>query len=108
MPFLQFLTGEDEPIRDVKLGIHGFVEYIPGNTNLIISVPHGGEMRPPFMDDRDKKPKTTKSTVVPPPGLDKDNKDTNVGDDESKVWSSIGVVTTIWHSPAQPPAIISR
>ena len=85
MPFLQFLTGEDEPISDVKLGIHGFVEYIPGNTNLIISVPHGGEMRPPFMDDRDKKPKTTKSTVVPPPGIDKDNKNTNVGDDESKV-----------------------
>lgn len=82
MPFLQFLTGEDEPISDVKLGIHGFVEYIPGNTNLIISVPHGGEMRPPFMDDRDKKPKTNKSTVVPPPGID--NKNANIGIDESR------------------------
>ena len=72
MPFLQFLTGEDEPCSDIKLGIHGFVEYIPGNTGLIISVPHGGEMRPPFMDDRDKKPKS-KSGSVPHSTLDNNN-----------------------------------
>ena len=84
MPFLQFLTGEDEPVSDVKLGIHGFVEYIPGNTNLVISVPHGGEMRPPFMDDRDKKPKTTRNTVVPPPGADVKNANV-IKDDESLV-----------------------
>ena len=83
MPFLQFLTGDDDPVSDVKLGIHGFVEYIPGNTNLIISVPHGGEMRPPFMDDRDKKPKTTKSTVVPPHGID--NNSADVGDEKVDV-----------------------
>jgi len=48
---LQFLTGSD---TEVIHGIHGLVEYIPGNTNLIISVPHGGEMKPPFMPDRAK------------------------------------------------------
>ncbi|XP_065655587.1 uncharacterized protein LOC101237240 [Hydra vulgaris] len=33
-----------------------FVRYIPGGikTKLIISVPHGGEMRPEFITDRDK------------------------------------------------------
>ena len=54
VPFLQFLTGSD---TEVIHGIHGFVEYVPGNTNLILSIPHGGEMKPPFMPDR-AKPKT--------------------------------------------------
>ena len=36
---------------------------MPGDTNLIISVPHGGDMRPPFMDDRTKSKFITLATL---------------------------------------------
>ena len=36
---------------------------MPGDTNLIISVPHGGDMRPPFMDDRTKSKFMTLATL---------------------------------------------
>ena len=53
------MTGSDSDLSDQDQapiqGLHGFVEYFPGNTNVIVSVPHGGEMRPPFILDRVKK-----------------------------------------------------
>lgn len=56
MPFLQWISAEpDSPhINPPIFGTHGLVEYYPGTTNLIISVPHGGEMKPPFLPDRVK------------------------------------------------------
>lgn len=58
MPFLQWISAEpDSPhINPPIFGTHGLVEYYPGTTNLIISVPHGGEMKPPFLPDRVKAP----------------------------------------------------
>lgn len=38
--------------RDVFFGVNRFVEYIPGDTNLIISVPHGGYLTPSSIPDR--------------------------------------------------------
>jgi len=58
MPFLQWISAEpDSPhINPPIFGTHGLVEYYPGTTNLVISVPHGGEMKPPFLPDRVKVP----------------------------------------------------
>ena len=41
-------------ISTPEYGTHGLTCYYPGTTNLIISVPHGGEMRPPFIADRQR------------------------------------------------------
>jgi len=61
MPFLQWISAEpDSPhINPPIFGSHGLVEYYQGTTNLIVSVPHGGEMKPPFLPDRVKVPKET-------------------------------------------------
>ena len=58
MPFMQWISAEpDSPFINPPLfGTHGLVEYYPGTTNLVISVPHGGEMKPPFLPDRVKVP----------------------------------------------------
>ena len=64
-PFLRLLSSAsaDNDCNNSILGVHGFVEYMPGDTNLIISVPHGGDMRPPFMDDRTKSKFITLATL---------------------------------------------
>ncbi|XP_023322048.1 uncharacterized protein LOC111696624 isoform X2 [Eurytemora carolleeae] len=36
----------------MEVGLHGFVEYHPGNTNIILSIPHGGTLKPDFIKDR--------------------------------------------------------
>ena len=41
-------------ISTPEYGTHGLTCYYPGTTNLIISVPHGGEMRPPFIANRQR------------------------------------------------------
>ena len=33
--------------EEYRLPDHPYVEYIPGNTNLVISVPHDGRVEPP-------------------------------------------------------------
>jgi len=38
----------------VERGEHGYIEYHRGNTNLILSVPHNGMMKPSHMKTRDK------------------------------------------------------
>jgi len=57
MPFLQWISGEADSsvLQNPVFGSYGLVEYYPGNVNLVISVPHGGGMRPPFIPDRVKK-----------------------------------------------------
>lgn len=57
MAFLEFICIEDEKEYQwqtlaVELGTNGFVEYHPGNTNLILSIPHGGRWKPSFIKDR--------------------------------------------------------
>jgi len=54
---MQWISAEAESphINPPVFGTHGLVEFYPGDTNLIISVPHGGEMKPPFLPDREKK-----------------------------------------------------
>jgi len=61
MPFLHWISAEPESsvLNQPVFGTHGLVEYYPGNVNLIISVPHGGEMKPPFIPDRVKQVVTT-------------------------------------------------
>jgi len=58
MAFLQFIpttNEEDEWVtKEIEFGTNGFIEYHPGNTNLIITIPHGGKLRPKFMKDRTK------------------------------------------------------
>ena len=63
MPFMHWVSAEPECglISTPEYGTHGLTCYYPGTTNLIISVPHGGEMRPPFIADR-KRPASGKST----------------------------------------------
>jgi N-formylglutamate amidohydrolase len=34
------------------LGTNGYVEYIPGDLPIVISVPHGGDLQPADMPDR--------------------------------------------------------
>jgi len=53
---MHWISGEPECglISTPEYGTHGLTCYYPGTTNLIISVPHGGEMRPPFIADRQK------------------------------------------------------
>ena len=72
MPFLQWVSGEADSsvLKNPVFGSYGLVgrvwsdifidnefqvEYYPGDVNLLISVPHGGEMKPPFIPDRVKK-----------------------------------------------------
>ena len=56
MPFMHWVSAEPECglISTPEYGTHGLTCYYPGTTNLIISVPHGGEMRPPFIADRQR------------------------------------------------------
>ena len=56
MPFMHWISGEPECglISTPEYGTHGLTCYYPGTTNLIISVPHGGEMKPPFIADRQR------------------------------------------------------
>ena len=56
MPFMHWISTEPECglISTPEYGTHGLTCYHPGTTNLIISVPHGGEMRPPFIADRQR------------------------------------------------------
>ena len=49
--FLQFMTGSDSDLSDQGpaplQGLHGFVEYFPGDTNVIFSVLLGSPMLGP-------------------------------------------------------------
>ena len=58
MPFMQWISGEPECglVSAPEYGTHGLTCYYPGNCHLILSVPHGGEMRPPFIEDRKRPP----------------------------------------------------
>jgi len=38
--------------RDVFFGVNRYVEYVPGDTNLIVSIPHGGYLKPSSIPDR--------------------------------------------------------
>jgi len=40
--------------KEVFYGTNGFVEYTPGDMNLIISIPHGGYLKPNAIPDRTK------------------------------------------------------
>ena len=65
MPFMHWVSGEPECglISPPEYGTHGLTCYYPGTTNLIISVPHGGEMKPPFIADRQKPPSSRSAAV---------------------------------------------
>ena len=39
--------------QEVIQSDHGYIEYRPGDLNVILSVPHGGCMRPACIPDRD-------------------------------------------------------
>jgi len=55
MAFVHWISAEDQwRTETVEFGAHGYVEYHPGNTNLILSIPHGGEWKPPYMKSRSR------------------------------------------------------
>lgn len=51
---MHWISGEPECglIGLPEYGSHGLVCRYPGNCRLVVSVPHGGEMKPPFVEDR--------------------------------------------------------
>ncbi len=46
------LAGQDFQVGETYADPNGFVEYTYGNLPLIISIPHGGELRPTVIPDR--------------------------------------------------------
>ena len=58
MPFLYWVSGEEDSslMSQPQYGSYGLASHHPGTCPLILSVPHGGEMRPPFIQDRKKPP----------------------------------------------------
>eukprot|EP00092_Neocalanus_flemingeri_P027037 GFUD01029321.1.p1 GENE.GFUD01029321.1~~GFUD01029321.1.p1 ORF type:complete len:315 (+),score=54.52 GFUD01029321.1:304-1248(+) len=89
MPFMQWISAEpDSPfINQPIFGTHGLVEYYPGTTNLIISVPHGGEMKPPFLPDRVKVPVEVTDDEL------KTNKETQDDDTNHRITTAADIFT---------------
>lgn len=89
MPFLQWISAEPDcpHVNPPIFGTHGLVEYYPGNTNLIISVPHGGEMKPPFLPDRVKVPVVVNNDEL------KANMETRDDDTNSRITTAADIFT---------------
>ena len=62
----------------------GWVEYHQGDTNIIISVPHGGQFRPPFIANREQATKVNQNVTEDEEGEDTNNKVTTVADSFTK------------------------
>jgi len=65
-----------------KFGKYGLVAYYPGTCPLLVSVPHGGEMRPPFIPDRQRPPsgKTLNDKACQDPDEDTNSRVTMAAD----------------------------
>lgn len=58
LPFLFFIVSTQNIFGQFDIGVPfidatGYVEYIPGNLPVIVSVPHGGDLLPADIPDRD-------------------------------------------------------
>jgi hypothetical protein len=82
MPFLQWVAGEPECalLGPAEYGRHGLVSRHLGDARLVLSVPHGGEMRPPFVEDRRRPVSGRAGQLQGDPDEDTNNRVTTAAD----------------------------